>query len=126
MEIESLDSYLYSSVRYGVLKQVASHKITVDFFDALENLPLQASSADTNIVSKELWAAYNDMVGTMPAQRQKIFRMRFEDNMKTKAIAEELNITQKTVQNQLITSSQQIRSLLTIWMIFACLLFGRI
>jgi RNA polymerase sigma-70 factor (family 1) len=125
LHIENLDRYLYSSVRYNVLKQIANHKITVDFFDVLENLPLQSSSADSNIISRELLEAYHALIEKMPPQRKKIFQMRFERNMKTKAIAEELDITQKTVQNQLLTSANQIRSLVTTLLVFLSFLLMR-
>ena len=118
LTIENLDRYLYSCVRYNVMKYIANRKITVDFFDALENLPLQSLSADSDIISRELLEAYHALVENMPPQRKKIFQMRFDKNMKTKAIAEELNITQKTVQNQLLTSVNQIRSLVTALLAF--------
>jgi RNA polymerase sigma factor (sigma-70 family) len=54
----------------------------------------------------------------MPRQRKKIFQLRHEENLKTKEIAEALNISQKTVQNQLLHSYQEIRSLLTRVLLF--------
>jgi RNA polymerase sigma-70 factor (family 1) len=112
LDIENLNAYLYSAVRYSVFKLVAANKITDDFYNLAEALSPKASSADSRIISHELMSAFNKVVEDMPAQRKKIFKMRYEDNMKTKVIAEQLCISQKTVQNQLLSSYQTIRTLL--------------
>jgi len=113
LEIQNLNAYLHSSVRYSIFKLVAANKVMDDFYDLSEVLSSQASYADHRIISHELLAAFNNLVENMPAQRKKIFRMRYEENMKTRLIAEQLNISQKTVQNQLLSSYKNIRTLLT-------------
>ena len=113
LEIQNLNAYLHTSVRYNVFKLVAVNKVKDDFYDLSEVLSSQSSFADHRIISHELMTAFNNLVENMPAQRQKIFRMRYEENMKTRLIAEQLNISQKTVQNQLLSSYKNIRSLLT-------------
>jgi RNA polymerase sigma-70 factor (ECF subfamily) len=112
LEIQNLSAYLHSSVRYGVYKLVAANKVKDDFFDLSEVLSSPSSFADHRIISKELMSAYQQMIEKMPPQRQKIFKMRHEENLKTRVIAEQLNLSQKTVQNQLLSSYKNIRSLL--------------
>lgn len=112
LEIENLNAYLYSAIRYGVFKYIAANKITDDFYNLAEALSPKASSADNRIISHELMSAFNKLVDEMPVQRKKIFKMRYEENMKTRVIAEQLAISQKTVQNQLLSSYQTIRTLL--------------
>ena len=113
LEIKNLNAYLYASVRYGVLRIVDAQQAEAHFFNSLKHLAAEASSADDQVISAELLDAYRALVDKMPAQRRKIFQLRHEENLKTKQIAETLNISQKTVQNQLLHSYQQIRTLLT-------------
>lgn len=112
LDIQNLKAYLYSSVRYNVFKLVAANKVTDDFYTLSEALSPKASAADHQIITSELMEAFHNLVDNMPAQRKKIFRMRYEEDLKTRVIAEQLNISQKTVQNQLLSSYQDIRSLL--------------
>lgn len=112
-EIKNLNAYLYSSVRHSVLKTVTSEKVKDSFFAALRHLTMEASSADHDILTAELLKAYHALLEKMPPQRRKIFQMRYEEDLKTREIAERLNITQKTVQNQLLTSYMEVRSIMT-------------
>ena len=113
LDIQNLNAYLHSSVRYNVYKLVAANKVKDEFYDLSEILSSPSSAADHRIVSNELMTIYQTLIEGMPPQRQKIFKMRHEENLKTRVIAEKLNLSQKTVQNQLLSSYQNIRSLLT-------------
>ena len=113
LQVGNLNAYLYASVRYGVLRLIDAQQAEATFFNSLKHLAAEASAADDQVISAELLDAYRALVDKMPRQRKKIFQLRHEENLKTKDIAEALNISQKTVQNQLLHSYQEIRSLLT-------------
>ena len=113
LEIGNLNAYLYPSVRYSVFKTVSTEKVKGSFFAAVRHLSLEASPADHDILTAELQKAYRVLIDKMPPQRRKIFQMRYEENLKTREIAERLNISQKTVQNQLLTSYMEVRSIMT-------------
>lgn len=126
LDIQNLNAYLYSSVRYNVFKLAAANKANDSFYNLSDALSPLASSADHRIISFELISAYHRLLEEMPAQRKKIFKMRYEENLKTKTIAEQLNISQKTVQNQLLSSYQNIRTLLAQLLSVAVLLWAYI
>src|ERR1700754_297897 len=113
LHVDNLNAYLYASARYAVLKVVDAQQAEAHFFTSLQHLSLDVSAADHQMISAELLGAFRALVEKMPSQRRKIFQMRHEENLKTREIAEALGISQKTVQNQLLTSYQQIRTLLT-------------
>ena len=113
LQVANLNAYLYASVRYNILRLIDTQQAEATFFNSLKHLSIEASSADDQVISAELLDAYRALVDKMPRQRKKIFQLRHEENLKTKDIAAALNISQKTVQNQLLHSYQEIRSLLT-------------
>ena len=58
---------------------------------------------------KELEELAQSWIDALPEKRRKIFLLHFRENLSTKEIAEKLGITQKTVQNQLGTASQDFK-----------------
>lgn len=99
--IENLPAYLNISVRNKVLKLVSSKKSTHPFYRYTENLPAHHTHADSQLLQKEFSQSYEEVIQTLPAKRQEVFRMRFNEDMPTKEIADRLGLSQKTVQNQL-------------------------
>ena len=58
------------------------------------------------LLEKELLDLVQSYINSLPEKRKQIFLLHIKDNLSTKEIAERLNISQKTVQNQLGTSMQ--------------------
>ncbi|MBN9380947.1 MAG: sigma-70 family RNA polymerase sigma factor [Chitinophagaceae bacterium] len=112
LDIQNLPAYLNTAVRNNVFKLVASHKVNEDCYNIAERLLPHSSSADHQLITDELIKAFHSLVDNMPPQRKKIFQLRYEQDLKTGVIAQQLNITQKTVQNHLLSSYRDIRFLL--------------
>ncbi|WP_315816158.1 sigma-70 family RNA polymerase sigma factor [Paraflavitalea speifideaquila] len=73
-----------------------------------------ALGADNAVVEKELQDLATAWLNTLPPKRKEIFLLYFRENLSTKEIAERLNISQKTVQNQIGTSSKALRKKLLV------------
>jgi RNA polymerase sigma-70 factor (family 1) len=101
LHIDNLPAYLNVAVRNRVLKFIEKQKNTSPFFDILENMPASSSRTDCDLLWKEFLVAYEALLNTLPAKRQTIFRLHFQEDIPTKDIAKELGISRKTVQNQL-------------------------
>src|ERR1700761_6117609 len=54
LDVQNLNAYLHSSVRYNVFKYVAANKANDNFYSLTEALSPHASSADHRIISYEL------------------------------------------------------------------------
>lgn len=117
-EIQNLYAWLSAAVKYKVFKLVEAQKVKEDFYKLDEKFLPVSNPADHQIITQELTIAFNRFLEKMPPQRKKIFQLRFEKALNTKAIALQLNINQKTVQNQLLHSSNDIRLLLLTDLIF--------
>lgn len=99
--ILDLQAYLHTAVRYQVLKLVTRGRITTQPERFTSITTKQTDEADALVLGKEFFAFIDTWMAALPKKRKKIFRMHYMEDMPTGDIARELNISQKTVQNQL-------------------------
>jgi len=98
----SVKAYLYRAARNMALNQIRHFGIKKDF-----NLfnQMKVSDAEQGIgnpaETSELQQMIAQAVNELPPERKKIFLMSREDGLKYKEIAGELNISIKTVENQM-------------------------
>lgn len=98
--IQYLPAYLHTAVRNRVINAMTKKKLVHAFFGLLDELQ-EHNAADTNLLWKEVVQAYEALLATLPPKRQAIFRMRYQQGLSTKDIADQLGIKRKTIQNQL-------------------------
>jgi RNA polymerase sigma-70 factor (family 1) len=76
----------------------------------IEQAYIEYSGKNSSIYGHDTWheVVYNDMlanlyqlVAVMPLQRQRIFRMSKEEGLSNEEIAQQLNLSKRTVENQL-------------------------
>ncbi|WP_342085577.1 RNA polymerase sigma factor [Dyadobacter sp. OTU695] len=108
-QIENLRGYLLGAVRYQVFAVYHKRKNLPAFEEPLDYMAFSADNADSNFLRDELLASIHQWLETQPEKRREIFRMRFLEGLSTLEIAEQLDISRKTVQNQLNTSQQSLR-----------------
>ena len=113
LEIEYPGPYLQSAIRFRVYSYYARNKFTREFVELFEDITDYAALADQKLKYNELKALVSAWINTLPAKRQRIFKLYIEDNLTTREIAHELNITQKTVQNQLNRSFGSLKARLS-------------
>ena len=118
VEIENIQAYLLTAVRFQVLKLIASEKNITRFIEPFENMAISSFNPDENLIDKELADLFESWLNTLPQKRKAIFVMHYIEKLSTNEIAERLHISQKTVQNQLGIAVQELRSNITHYMIF--------
>lgn len=99
--IDNLEAWLFTAVRNNVFRELKKERKFIPIPDLLVELRSYYNEADADALQKELMAAYKRLVDAMPSAQQTIYKMRFHDDLSTEEIAEQLNISRKTVQNQL-------------------------
>ncbi|MGR3812296.1 RNA polymerase sigma-70 factor [Jiulongibacter sp. NS-SX5] len=98
----SLKGYLFRSVHNKCLNVIKHHKVRsayVDhslFYDNHYHLEVEE-----NVEANELQSKIETAIQVLPEQCQKIFRMSRFEQLRHKEIAELLNISAKTVENQI-------------------------
>ncbi len=118
IEINSLGSYLYRSVRFQIFNNFRRSKYKkqlIERFDAI----IRLYNLDELYEKKELKANINKIVSGLPEQRRLIFQMSRQDGLSNKEISEDLNISLQTVKNQISESLKFIRkSLKNLYILF--------
>lgn len=109
-EIHQLYPYLLSAVRYQVFLLYKKSKSLPVFEAPMEHLTISSDKPDGSFFLEELLAAVQRWLDLQPEKRREIFRLRYIEQLSTKEIAEELDITQKTVQNQLLNGQDSLRA----------------
>lgn len=108
--ISNLSAYLHTAVRFQIYKHAAGMHSNSEFFNVLENVIEASARADENVLSKELRALVRSWINALPKKRRKIFLLHYYENLSTREIADYLNISQKTVQNQLNAATVEIKA----------------
>jgi RNA polymerase sigma-70 factor (family 1) len=113
--IENLPAYLFSSVRNNVFKYLKRESRFIPITDLVMEVKAYYPEADSVILQKEFFKAYDALIQAMPDAQQTIFRMRYHEFLTTEEIADRLDISRKTVQNQLTRAVTMLRaSLITL------------
>lgn len=99
LNIVKLQSYLYTSARNNVLMVIRSNKIKVDIAE-LERLT-SAYNSDELVLEKDLKQSLNQGLELLPEKCRTIFQMSRYGHLSHKEIASHLNISVKTVENQI-------------------------
>lgn len=113
VEINNLSAYLHTAVKFQVLKRIARepkmHTASDDFISKLIS-PLES---DHIIIEKETKRMIELFINALPKKRKAIFIKHYFEGLSTANIAVSLNVSQKTVQNQLATGFNGLKVRLT-------------
>lgn len=105
----SLKSYLYQAIRNTCLNHLKHNNIKLEYQKNAANPSSTANAGDT-LVALELEVRIRDTLNKLPTERKKIFLMSRNDGLKYREIAEKLNISIKTVENQMSKALQFLKS----------------
>lgn len=109
-KVDSLRNYLYRSVYNASLNRVKQQAVRTNY--AKEQMRVVSDKYETNIVHKELQQKINEAIEKLPEQCAKVFKLSRFNEMKYQEIADELNISVKTVENHMGKALKLMRELL--------------
>ncbi|SDG29044.1 RNA polymerase sigma-70 factor, ECF subfamily [Pedobacter terrae] len=113
LDLENPVAYLHTAVRFQTLKHLARSPKNSFFGKSFENELISPLQADGILLEKEVAGLLELFIKALPEKRRNIFMMHYFEGLSTAKIAFELNISQKTVQNQLANATQALRLRLT-------------
>lgn len=115
-QVEDLKMYLYISVRNASLRKLQQLQKTSTL--SLDDMQVDFASPDpdaaTNLVTHELSDKIAAAIDQLPQQCKIIFKLAKEDKLKYKEIAQMLNISVKTIDNQISIALKKIASVLQV------------
>lgn len=103
-EINHFESFVSRSVRNGVFNYFDSLRVKHKYFEPFRQIHLdhlEDMDAATKLNEKELLALILSYAKALPEKRRRIFLLHIQEKLDTKEIAERLDISQKTVQNNI-------------------------
>ncbi len=123
-DIDQLYAYLSTAVRYQVFMLYKRHQKLPSFEAPMEYMGISDDITNSQFFFNELVEGIEDWLKLQPEKRREIFRLRYIEQRTTKEIAEELSITQKTVQNQLINGQESLRTAISKLLTVAPIILG--
>lgn len=116
---KAFNTYIYTIARNTALNYL-KHKLVEDnFLNSLNDFDVEeADSSDEILFAKEISLLVEMTVCRMPVQRRKIYQMSREKGISNNEIAEELGISKKTVENQISLALQEIKRVISAFLIF--------
>ena len=97
----SVKHYFFKSVKNQCLNQLQHQKIKLRYAGKVKETSHQDIDPSQNYIEVDLFERIEKSIDSMPKKRQEIFRLSREQGLKYKEIAEQLNISIKTVEAQM-------------------------
>lgn len=109
LKIETLRSYLLSSVKYKVANLIRKGKARDRFFSFIEETELTEDPVTDWVEVKELRRVIQDCVDSLPERWKEVYELSRNEHLSNKQIAERLGISEKTVEKHITSSLKRIR-----------------
>lgn len=107
--IKEMLPYLHTAVRNAIYSLLSKGHASAFFVEPFENMAISTLTADSFFDEKQLRKLMLLWMETLPSKRREIFRLRFLEGLSTREISEQLKVSQKTVQNQLLLAVNDLR-----------------
>lgn len=108
IQVEVLQSYLHQAVRFQVFKAIRAEKTDQLFFNRLSLITKDILIEDP-VLFKELESLYQQLIHALPPDEQEIFLLHRDGGLTYKQIAEQKNISVKTVEKKMSRALKELR-----------------
>jgi RNA polymerase sigma-70 factor (family 1) len=108
-EIENLKAYLFQSVKYRCFMHLRAGKISTRHLERINQITF-SNSVEEEIEARELTNALDQGIATLPEKCREVFYLSRYELLSNKKIAMQLNISQKTVENQISKALKLLRN----------------
>jgi RNA polymerase sigma factor (sigma-70 family) len=107
--IDNLRAWLLTAVKFQVIKYSTRNSHRSVFVDNFSDLILSPDRADDRLLQKDILRLLELFLDAIPRKRRNIFVLHYKENLSADEIAVRLNISKKTVQNQLLNVNAAFR-----------------
>ncbi|MBB6237459.1 RNA polymerase sigma-70 factor (ECF subfamily) [Pedobacter sp. AK013] len=123
--VDNLNNYLFTAVRFQVFKAIRDGKIRTDLLHDTELL-VSANNAENAFAEKEIAQRLDESIELLPQKCKEIFILSRKEHLSVKEIAARLNISPKTVENQITIALRRLRTDMGEFLFWAILLLAGI
>lgn len=118
-KIDNLKAYLFTAVRFQIFRCIKEKKCKNEFVNQLAALPVDFF--DSSLVEKELDEAVKTGIEKLPKKCKEIFVLSRHEHLSNKEIALQLDVSIKTVENQMTIAIKKMRKYMAHWNTWALL-----
>lgn len=112
----SFAGYLFTAIRYQVLNYMEKEMVRSNYKDSLQ-ISLSNNSTEESVLLNDLTLNLDRAVKELPDRCRSIFELSRNEFKSNKEIAEELGISEKTVENQLTKALRRLRRTVSSWLL---------
>ena len=123
--IDNLPAYLFTLVRNNVFKLLEREQRYQPLPDLFDQWDGRTGNADAVLLYREFVVAFEQLVDSLSPQQKIIFRMRYEQELSPAEIAQKLDLSPKTVRNQLGKALLRLKSAVAISVLFYFIISNR-
>ena len=106
---ESIESYVFTIARNGILNTIRKSKSEQTYLNYIKINPGKNILLDDELNFNELEKAYQSAIEQLSPRRKEVYLLSKAGSYSNAEIAEKLNISVKTVENQMTTALAEIR-----------------
>lgn len=115
-KVENLENYLFTMTKNQCLYVLRTNKRLVFDEEAVDiHQQIILDDPESNLISNEFVAFYNRKIQELPPKCKLVYLMVKDDRLKYKEVADILNISIKTVENQMTKAIGHVRKSLKIY-----------
>jgi len=109
----SVKSYIYKAAVNYIYNYLKKRTIRAKYIESqMQRDEVHANHTDEQILFNDLERTLNSVIGTLPLQQQKIFQLNHYEGLTHKEIAMKLDLSVRTVENQMYRAQKSIRTVL--------------
>ncbi|WP_437920360.1 sigma-70 family RNA polymerase sigma factor [Sphingobacterium sp. LRF_L2] len=109
LSITNVEAYLKRAVKFSAIHEI-KRRLKMDSEVDLQDVTLSAyQDSDNEILYKDLQLVINQLLRSFPSNSQRIFQLKFQEGLDNRAIAEKLQMSEKTIRNQLSLCLKTVR-----------------
>ena len=120
-EVRTFGSYLYVLAKHTAFNYIESRRVNLVSLESASEEDEERSTPYEDLVAKDLRLLVDMIVETMPPQRRMIYRMSRNEGLSNTEIAENLQLSKKTVEKHLNLALRELRNVvLTFLLVMIC------
>ena len=119
----SIESYLFSSVKYLVIAQYKKNNLFEKYSNSLNQEVNNDNFTEQVVAFDELNEAYQNALKLLPERCREVFLLK-RSGLSQREISEKMDISEKTVENQMTKALKVLREALSDYTVLMVLAFG--
>ena len=108
-ELKTCRGYLLTAVKFKTANYIRNNKVGKGFFAELSTVEIESEDEEAAMEVRELYAFIRNLADQLPGKYGEIFRLSRYEQLSNKEIAQQMGISEKTVENQMTIALKKLK-----------------